>query len=136
MRLFRLTDFASTELSLLSRSPCQSDQQHLQGASSYTDFGLKRLGIRNGSLKRTELQLDARPNRIRAILVAFSVHHRQPLFIGIVISSMERARQEEAALARKQGQTQRAFVLEHLNDIRNALDEIEGEVERTESKAR
>lgn len=58
------------------------------------------------------------------------------LLIGIVLSSMERAREEEAALARKQGQTQRAFVLEHLNDIRNALDEIEVEVERTEREKR
>jgi voltage-gated sodium channel len=52
------------------------------------------------------------------------------LLIGIVLSSMERAREEEAAQARKQGQTQRAFVLEHLTEIRRSLDEIEGEIDR------
>ena len=53
------------------------------------------------------------------------------LLIGIVLSSMERAREEEAAAARKQGQTQRAFVLEQLSEIRRSLDEIEGEIERS-----
>lgn len=53
------------------------------------------------------------------------------LLIGIVLSSMERAREEEAAAARKQGQTQRAFVLEQLSEIRRSLDEIEEEIERS-----
>ena len=53
------------------------------------------------------------------------------LLIGIVLSSMDRAREEEAAAARKQGQTQRAFVLEQLSEIRRSLDEIEGEIERS-----
>jgi voltage-gated sodium channel len=53
------------------------------------------------------------------------------LLIGIVLSSMERAREEEAADARKTGQTHRAFLLEQITAMRKSLDEIEGEVDRS-----
>jgi len=51
------------------------------------------------------------------------------LLIGVVISSMERAREEEAAAARKQGQDRKAAMLDHIVEIREALDELEGEVD-------
>jgi len=54
------------------------------------------------------------------------------LLIGIVISSMERAREEEAAEAREKGLTHKAFLLQQITAMRRALDEIEGEVSRDE----
>jgi len=51
------------------------------------------------------------------------------LLIGIVISSMERAREQEAAEARKFGQDHLAALLEHLGQARQQIDELEGEVE-------
>lgn len=51
------------------------------------------------------------------------------LLIGVVISAMERAREEEAAEARKQGQDRKAAMLDHIAEMRDALDELEGEVE-------
>lgn len=51
------------------------------------------------------------------------------LLIGIVISSMERAREQEAAEARKLGQDHLAALLEHLGQARQQIDELEGEVE-------
>lgn len=51
------------------------------------------------------------------------------LLIGIVISSMERAREQEAAEARKFGQDHLAALLEHLGQARKQIDELEGEVE-------
>jgi Ion transport protein. len=51
------------------------------------------------------------------------------LLIGVVISSMERAREEEAAAARKQGQDRKAAMLDHIAELREALDELEGEVD-------
>jgi len=56
------------------------------------------------------------------------------LLIGIVISSMERAREQEAVEARKAGQDHLAALLEHLNQARNQIDEIEGEVEIMKSE--
>ena len=51
------------------------------------------------------------------------------LLIGIVISAMERAREQEAIEARKVGQDHLAALLEHLGQARQQIDEIEGEVE-------
>jgi len=51
------------------------------------------------------------------------------LLIGIVISSMERAREQEAVEARKLGQDHLAALLEHLGQARQQIDELEGEVE-------
>jgi voltage-gated sodium channel len=51
------------------------------------------------------------------------------LLIGVVISSMERAREEEAAEARKLGQDRKAAMLDHIAEMREALDELEGEVD-------
>lgn len=51
------------------------------------------------------------------------------LLIGIVISAMERAREQEAIEARKVGQDHLAALLEHLSQARQQIDEIEGEVE-------
>lgn len=51
------------------------------------------------------------------------------LLIGIVISAMERAREQEAVEARKVGQDHLAALLEHLGQARQQIDEIEGEVE-------
>lgn len=51
------------------------------------------------------------------------------LLIGIVISSMERAREQEAAEARKFGQDHLAALLDHLGQARQQIDELEGEVE-------
>lgn len=51
------------------------------------------------------------------------------LLIGIVISAMERAREQEAVEARKVGQDHLAALLEHLTLARQQIDEIEGEVE-------
>lgn len=51
------------------------------------------------------------------------------LLIGIVISAMERAREQEAIEARKVGQDHLAALLEHLTQARQQIDEIEGEVE-------
>jgi voltage-gated sodium channel len=51
------------------------------------------------------------------------------LLIGVVISSMERAREEEAATARKQGQDRKAAMLDHIAEMREALNELEGEVD-------
>lgn len=51
------------------------------------------------------------------------------LLIGIVISSMERAREQEAAEARKFGQDHLAALLDHLNHVRHEIDELDGEVE-------
>jgi voltage-gated sodium channel len=53
------------------------------------------------------------------------------LLIGIVISSMERAREEEAEQARQNGRDQRALLLEQISRIRMYLDEIEDEVDRS-----
>lgn len=51
------------------------------------------------------------------------------LLIGVVISAMERAREEEAAEARKLGQDRKAAMLDHIVEMRTALDELEGEVD-------
>lgn len=51
------------------------------------------------------------------------------LLIGIVIGSMERAREDEAATARSEGQVQQAAMLEHIAALRHALDRLEGEVD-------
>jgi len=51
------------------------------------------------------------------------------LLIGIVISAMERAREQEAVEARKVGQDHLAALLEHLALARDQINEIEGEVE-------
>lgn len=56
------------------------------------------------------------------------------LLIGIVISSMERAREQEAAEARKLGQDHLAALLEHLGQARQQIDELEGEVEMMRSE--
>lgn len=56
------------------------------------------------------------------------------LLIGIVISSMERAREQEAAEARKLGQDHLAALIEHLSSARQQIDEIEGEVEMMRSE--
>jgi len=56
------------------------------------------------------------------------------LLIGIVISSMERAREQEAAEARKLGQDHLAALIEHLNSARQQIDELEGEVEMMRSE--
>lgn len=60
------------------------------------------------------------------LLAAFIIVN---LLIGVVISAMERAREEEAAAARKQGQDRRAAMLDHIAEMREALNELEGEVE-------
>ncbi len=60
------------------------------------------------------------------LLAAFIIVN---LLIGVVISSMERAREEEAAAARKHGQDRKAAMLDRISEIREALEELEGEVE-------
>jgi voltage-gated sodium channel len=54
------------------------------------------------------------------------------LLIGIVISSMERAREEEASEAREKGLTHKAILLEQITAMRRSLDEIESEVNQDE----
>ena len=51
------------------------------------------------------------------------------LLIGVVLSAMERAREEEAAEARKSGQARKGAMLDRIAEIREALDELEGEVD-------
>ena len=51
------------------------------------------------------------------------------LLIGIVISSMERAREQEAAEAHKRGQDHLGALLDHLNQAREQINELEGEIE-------
>lgn len=51
------------------------------------------------------------------------------LLIGIVISAMERAREQEAAEVRKAGQDHLGAMLEHLSQVRLQMDELEGEIE-------
>ena len=59
------------------------------------------------------------------LVAAFVVFN---LLIGIVIGSMEKAREEEAAEARKRGQDKKGAMLDRIAEIREALDELEGEV--------
>jgi len=51
------------------------------------------------------------------------------LLIGIVISSMEKAREQEAAEAREHGEIEAAAILENVSRIRLAINEIEGELD-------
>ena len=51
------------------------------------------------------------------------------LLIGVVLSAMERAREEEAAEARKNGEERKGAMLDRIAEIRAALDELEGEVD-------
>lgn len=51
------------------------------------------------------------------------------MLIGIVISAMERAREQEAAEAHKMGQNHLAALLDHIGQARQQLHELQGEVE-------
>lgn len=66
------------------------------------------------------------------LLAAFIIVN---LLIGVVISAMERAREEEAAEARKHGQDRKAAMLDRISEIREALDELEGEVDGVPDKS-
>ena len=57
------------------------------------------------------------------------------LLIGVVLSAMERAREEEAAEARKSGQARKGAMLDRIAEIREALDELEGEVDGMPDRA-
>ena len=60
------------------------------------------------------------------LVAAFVVFN---LLIGIVIGSMEKAREEEAAKARANQSGTKAVMLDRLEEIRNALEELQGEVD-------
>ena len=56
------------------------------------------------------------------------------MLIGIVISAMERAREQEAAEAHKKGQDHLAALLAHIGQARQQLHELQGEVEIMQSE--
>lgn len=56
------------------------------------------------------------------------------MLIGIVISAMERAREQEAAEAHKMGQNHLAALLDHIGQARQQLHELQGEVEIMQSE--
>lgn len=60
------------------------------------------------------------------LVAAFVVFN---LLIGIVIGSMEKAREEEAAKARANQSGSKAIMRDRLEEIRNALEELQSEVD-------